>query len=124
MREVKRENGSIAVYISVVILSMLFILLAVFLTSNSKVKSQIETTLTVKQSYEADNGKGGEIYSSLLAKLEPEQKEYEFDYTGSLQTFTAPEDGIYKLQVWGAQGGSYNTSYGEGGKGRILRRRN
>ena len=120
MKKIKQEKGSIAVYVSVVLLSMLFILLAVFLTSNSKVKSQIETTLTVKQSYEADNGKAGEIYSSLLAKLEPEQKEYEFDYTGRLQTFTAPADGVYKLQVWGAQGGSYNTSYAEGGNGRIF----
>lgn len=32
-------------------------------------------------------------------------------------TFTAPEDGTYKLQVWGAQGGSYNTSYAVGGLG-------
>ena len=121
MREVKRENGSIAVYISVVILSMLFILLAVFLTSNSKVKSQIETTLTVKQSYEADNGKAGEIYSSLLAKLEPEQKEFEFDYTGSLQTFTAPANGVYKFELAGASGSggnTYGSSYiGTGGKG-------
>ena len=121
MREVKRENGSIAVYISVVILSMLFILLAVFLTSNSKVKSQIETTVTVKQSYEADNGKAGEIYSSLLAKLEPEQKEYEFDYTGSLQTFTAPANGVYKFELAGASGSggnTYRSSYiGTGGKG-------
>ena len=28
-----------------------------------------------------------------------------FDYTGAEQVFTATEDGYYKLQVWGAQGG-------------------
>lgn len=32
-------------------------------------------------------------------------------------TFTAPADGTYKLQVWGAQGGYYNASYGTGGLG-------
>lgn len=36
-----------------------------------------------------------------------------FNYTGSVQTFTAPEDGTYTLEVWGAEGG---TS-GYGGKG-------
>ena len=30
---------------------------------------------------------------------------YNFGYTGSYQTFTAPYDGIYKIELWGAQGG-------------------
>ena len=34
-----------------------------------------------------------------------------FDYTGAVQTFTAPVTGTYKLEVWGAQGGA------GGGKG-------
>ena len=29
-----------------------------------------------------------------------------FDYTGSVQEFVVPKDGTYKLEVWGAQGGS------------------
>ena len=33
----------------------------------------------------------------------------DFGYTGSVQTFTAPVTGTYKLEVWGAQGGG---SYG------------
>ena len=32
--------------------------------------------------------------------------DFEYDYTGSVQTFTAPLSGRYKLEVWGAQGGS------------------
>ena len=32
--------------------------------------------------------------------------DFEYDYTGSVQTFTAPVSGTYKLEVWGAQGGS------------------
>ena len=30
---------------------------------------------------------------------------WDFDYTGSEQTFTAPVSGTYKLETWGAQGG-------------------
>lgn len=35
-----------------------------------------------------------------------------FSYTGGIQSFTIPANGIYKLEVWGAKGGSTN-----GGKG-------
>ena len=31
-----------------------------------------------------------------------EKKEYNFDYTGSPQTFTVPYDGTYKIELWGA----------------------
>ena len=37
----------------------------------------------------------------------------EFGYTGGMQSVTIPADGIYKLEVWGAQGG--NTKGGLGG---------
>ena len=39
-----------------------------------------------------------------------------YDYTGEEQTFTTPANGYYKLEVWGAQGGTYNTTY-KGGYG-------
>ena len=44
-----------------------------------------------------------------------------FAYTGGIQTFTAPFNGVYKLEVWGAQGGgsmcngSQNDNGGYGG---------
>lgn len=42
---------------------------------------------------------------------------YDFDYTGSVQEITLPK-GRYKLQCWGAQGGtSYGSSNGAGSKG-------
>lgn len=72
MKRMKQEKGSIAVYVSVVVLSMLFILFAVFLTSSSKMKTQIETTIAVKQSYEADNAKAGDIYNSLVKDKSPQ----------------------------------------------------
>ena len=42
-----------------------------------------------------------------------------FSYTGSIQTFTVPQTGVYKLEVWGAQGQySYsNSSSYQGGYG-------
>ena len=54
------------------------------------------------------------------------RKNYEYDakrytlpkdneYTGSVQTFTAPATGNYKIEAWGAQGGTANR--GIGGKG-------
>ncbi len=37
---------------------------------------------------------------------------FNFDYTGSEQTFVAPVSGTYRLETWGAQGGSYNNYTG------------
>ena len=36
---------------------------------------------------------------------------FDFDYTGGEQTFVAPVSGTYKLETWGAQGGSYNSKF-------------
>ena len=33
-----------------------------------------------------------------------------FSYTGGSQTYTVPNNGVYKLEVWGAQGGYRNSS--------------
>ncbi len=39
----------------------------------------------------------------------------DFDYTGNVQKFEAPYDGIYQIELWGASGGSPNDiSYGQG----------
>ena len=35
---------------------------------------------------------------------------WNFDYTGTENSFYAPFDGNYKLEVWGAQGGSYSST--------------
>ena len=34
-----------------------------------------------------------------------------FAYTGECTTYIAKSDGYYNLEVWGAQGGNYNTAY-------------
>ena len=44
-----------------------------------------------------------------------------FDYTGTVQTVTLPK-GTYKLECWGAQGGTYSSyigGYGGYSKGTI-----
>ncbi len=43
-------------------------------------------------------------------------REYTFSYTGDYQEFIAPFTGLYKLEVWGAEGGYGNPS-SPGGKG-------
>ena len=40
-----------------------------------------------------------------------------FDYSSAAQSFNVIVTGYYKLEVWGAQGGSYNESYAAGGLG-------
>lgn len=45
----------------------------------------------------------------------PASNEYQFHYTGNVQTFTAPVSGNYQLEAWGAQGGNADTI--TGGKG-------
>ena len=44
---------------------------------------------------------------------------YNYDYTGAIQTFTAPRTGIYSLETWGAQGGDATdgTNTARGGYG-------
>ena len=50
-------------------------------------------------------------------KTYPVGEVFNFDYTGSVQQITLPK-GKYKLQCWGAQGGtSYGSSNGAGSKG-------
>ena len=52
----------------------------------------------------------GNVSSRQIAEFI--SKEYVFDYTGGEQTFTVPKTGYYKLEVWGAQGGTHSTSIG------------
>lgn len=37
---------------------------------------------------------------------------FDFDYTGGEQAFTVPVSGTYKVELWGAQGGSYGDYIG------------
>lgn len=43
-------------------------------------------------------------------------QEWNFTYTGGVQDFTVPCDGLYQLEVWGAQGGTCSYTGGKGAK--------
>ena len=75
-------------------------------SSNLNVISSNATTITFKHLY------AGELFFSINTYA----TEWVYDYTGSVQSFTAPIAGTYKLEVWGAEGGKDGT-HGVGGKG-------
>ncbi len=52
----------------------------------------------------------------FVAKTEPDNIVKNFPYSGSCETYPIEVTGYYKLEVWGAQGGSYSDAY-TGGKG-------
>ena len=56
------------------------------------------------------------VYADGKVVTLPANTVYTFDYTGDEQIFTAQATGRYKLETWGAQGGSYNDIY-HGGYG-------
>ncbi len=52
-----------------------------------------------------------ETYLECVNNVAAGQNKWDFDYTGAEQTFSAPYDGSYMIETWGAQGGN------DGGKG-------
>lgn len=55
-------------------------------------------------------------FTPLNASADSLAKSYAYDANTPYYIYTAPVTGIYKLEVWGAQGG-YSSSYGAGGYG-------
>ena len=56
------------------------------------------------------------IISDVTSELIIVTTPVNFDYTGAVQEYTIPSDGKYKIELWGAQGGSYSSSV-TGGNG-------
>ena len=52
-----------------------------------------------------------ETYLECIKEDENVGKVWNYDYTGGEQTFTVPTTGTYKLETWGAQGYSVNSTY-------------
>lgn len=63
--------------------------------NNSKVKWNYETNSVVLTSNKSDN-----------CTLYFDKKQKDFAFTGGIQEFVIPVTGTYKLEVWGAQGGT------------------
>lgn len=51
----------------------------------------------------------------MVSKLEETTEVSTFNYTGIEQEYVVPEDGYYKIECWGAQGGTYNNATGGNG---------
>ena len=62
----RMEHGSMAVYVTIALLSMLILLSGIYLTSTSVRRNQILTAMKVKETYEIDNKNAGRIYYSLV----------------------------------------------------------
>jgi hypothetical protein len=83
-------------------------------------KNQVTKEKSVSQEVKLEAGKSytytvtidddGTLYDSANSSL------WDFIYTGDVQTFVAPKDGNYQLEVWGAEGGTGGVS-AAGGKG-------
>ena len=58
-----------------------------------------------------------DIIDNYIPKSEILGKVWEFDYTGGEQTFSVPIKGTYKIELWGAQGGTTKVYVAQGGKG-------
>lgn len=122
-KKIKEEKASVSVYVFIVLFTYLIILSSIYFTLISVNKAQLKTILKIKQSYELDNGNAEQIYQDRVnaAPAGPAQKEFSYECTKALQTFTAPADGIYSFELAGASGAGgnvYGTSYTAiGGKG-------
>ena len=55
--------------------------------------------------YGSGVGHIGNGYAKITYIRPINENEYEYSYTGSEQTFTAPKTGTYKVELWGASGG-------------------
>lgn len=101
------EKGIMTVYVTVAVTTFTIILIALFSSAASIRKNQIKTLIKIKEVYEQDNSKIDEIYDSVSSKgWIPIGTEFCFQYTGSVQEWTVPSNGTYKLEVWGAEGGT------------------
>lgn len=70
------------------------------------------------ESFTANAGSGKYCSFTAQSKRTFIYKTWTYGYKGSVETFTCPVAGSYKLKVWGAQGGSNTTNgTGTGGKG-------
>ena len=100
--------------------------------------TNIPLKLHVEYKYDVDNFIPLET-SSVTVSMSYKQPQsvdnkyvWNFDYQGAEQTFTVPKTGTYKLEVWGAQGGSswlenddtYRGGYGAYATGNISLNKN
>lgn len=99
---------------------ILYTMLLMFVLILAGVLSMMSTrkVLLDKMKKEVENNLNGQDRTIVPEPPVLEPQVYDFEYTGAVQTFGVPYTGKYKLEVWGANGGGYNTSYSTtGGRG-------
>ncbi|MBQ8131229.1 MAG: hypothetical protein IJ193_01920, partial [Bacilli bacterium] len=80
-------------------------------------KAESSTGMPTHDGTSTMTGNSGNGYAKITVTRKIENgSSYAYEYKGQEELFTAPYTGIYKLEVWGAQGGSYNETY-HGGYG-------
>ena len=84
--------------------------------------SKIDQPTYTNEEKQVGNSGSGHASIKLISRSEQNskniiEKRWAYTYSGSYQTFTAPDNGYYSIELWGAQGGSYNTSNSLGGLG-------
>ena len=80
---------------------------------SQKIEKGAEVTITAKpeNGYSVTEGSGSfKVNDNTIREIKTE-KVYNFDYTGAVQEWTVPATGTYKIEVWGAEGGSYSSKY-------------
>lgn len=72
-KKIIEEKGSMAVYVTVVLLGFIIVLSAIYMSATSVRKTQLETNIKIKESYEANYGDIDKIYQNQLTKLQSEE---------------------------------------------------
>ena len=87
-----------------------------YVSSTDSTYTFSDTTATTFKAYSVDSA-GKE--SGILTTTTEDTYVYNgvFPYSSNVQGITIEQSGYYLLEVWGAQGGSYNNEYAQGGMG-------
>lgn len=113
MKNFVSEKGSITLYVLLTMLFFLILATGIYISVINSEITQKKATDRIKDIYEQEVNDIDNVYETMISRLEPKI----YSYTGEVQIFMAPIDGRYKLEVWGAQGGSVSEIAGTGGKG-------
>ena len=89
------------------------------LTNNNPTKYTVWIWIDSSEDY--SNLSGEKLDAKIWTEINQSQSAFHslstFYYTGDYQRYTVPVTGYYKIEAWGAKGGSYNTTTCVGGKG-------
>ena len=68
-KKIKEEKGSMAVYVTIVLLAFMIILSAIYMSAIATRKEELGTIVKIKESYEENYGNIEDIYRRQLDKI-------------------------------------------------------